>query len=40
MPVIGISSAEIRQRIAQGLTIRYLVPAEAEKYIAEQKIYI
>jgi nicotinate-nucleotide adenylyltransferase len=39
MPVIGISSAEIRQRIAQGLTIRYLVPAEVEKYIAEQKVY-
>ena len=39
MPVIGISSAEIRQRIAQGLSIRYLVPAEVEKYIAEQKIY-
>ena len=39
MPVIGISSAEIRQRITQGLTIRYLVPAEVEKYITEQKIY-
>jgi len=39
MPVIGISSAEIRQRIAQGLTIRYLVPAEVEKYIIEQKVY-
>jgi nicotinate-nucleotide adenylyltransferase len=39
MPVIGISSAEIRQRIAQGLTIRYLVPPEVENYIAEQKIY-
>ena len=26
MPVIGISSSEIRQRIAQGLSIRYLVP--------------
>jgi len=39
MPVIGISSAETRQRIAQGLTIRYLVPAEVEKYITEQKIY-
>ena len=39
MPVIGISSAEIRQRIAQGLTIRYLVPVEVEKYIAEQKVY-
>jgi nicotinate-nucleotide adenylyltransferase len=39
MPVIGISSAEIRQRIAQGLTIRYLVPTEVEKYVTRQKIY-
>jgi len=39
MPVIGISSSGIRQRIAQGLTIRYLVPAEVEKYITEQKVY-
>jgi nicotinate-nucleotide adenylyltransferase len=39
MPVIGISSSEIRQRIAQGLSIRYLVPTEVGKYIAEQKIY-
>jgi len=39
MPVIGISSAEIRQRITQGLTIRYLVPAKVGKYITEQKIY-
>jgi nicotinate-nucleotide adenylyltransferase len=39
MPVIGISSAEIRQHMAQGLSVRYLVPGEVEKYIAEQKIY-
>jgi nicotinate-nucleotide adenylyltransferase len=39
MPVIGVSSSEIRQRIAQGLPIRYLVPAEVEKYITEQKVY-
>jgi len=39
MPVIGISSSGIRQRIAQGLSIRYLVPAEVEKYITEHKIY-
>jgi nicotinate-nucleotide adenylyltransferase len=39
MPVIGISSSEIRQRISQGLSIRYLVPAEVEKYITEHKIY-
>jgi nicotinate-nucleotide adenylyltransferase len=39
MPVIGISSSEIRARIAHGMSIRYLVPAEVEKYIAEQRIY-
>ena len=39
MPVIGISSSEIRQRIAQGLPIRYLVPSVVEKYIAEHRIY-
>jgi nicotinate-nucleotide adenylyltransferase len=40
MPVIGISSSEIRQRIAQGLPIRYLVSAEVEKYITEHKVYL
>ena len=39
MPVIGISSSEIRHRIAQGLPIRYLVPSAVEKYIAEHRIY-
>jgi nicotinate-nucleotide adenylyltransferase len=39
MPVIGISSSGIRQRIAQGLSIRYLVPAEVEQYITAHGIY-
>jgi nicotinate-nucleotide adenylyltransferase len=39
MPVIGISSSEIRQRIARGLSIRYLVPSGVEEYITEQRIY-
>ena len=39
MPVIGISSSGIRQRIDQGLPIRYLVPPDVEKYITEQNIY-
>ena len=40
MPVIEISSSEIRKRVAQGLSIRYLVPAEVNKYIVEQELYI
>lgn len=40
MPVIGVSSSEIRRRIAHGLPIRYLVPPEVEKYIAERKVYL
>ena len=39
MPVIGISSSGIRQRLAQGLSIRYLVPPEVEEYIAEHNVY-
>jgi len=40
VPIIEISSSKIRQRIAQGLPIRYLVPSLVEKYIAEQKLYV
>lgn len=39
MPVIGISSSGIRQRLAEGLSIRYLVPSAVEKYLTEHKIY-
>jgi nicotinate-nucleotide adenylyltransferase len=40
MPLIGISSSEVRRRMARGLSIRYLVPAGVEKYIVEQGIYL
>jgi len=40
MPVIEVSSSGIRQRIAQGLPIRYLVPADVEKYITDQQLYL
>ncbi len=39
MPVIGISSSGIRQRLAQGMSVRYLVPPGVEEYITEQRIY-
>ena len=40
IPIIEISSSEIRQRLAQGLSVRYLVPDEVEKYIVDQKLYV
>lgn len=38
-PIMEVSSSEIRQRVAQGLSIRYLVPDKVGKYIVEQKLY-
>lgn len=39
MPAIGISSSEIRRRIATGLPIRYWVPPGVQEYIMEHRIY-
>jgi nicotinate-nucleotide adenylyltransferase len=38
-PLIGISSSEIRQRVADGLPYRYLVPPEVYKIIHERGLY-
>ena len=40
MPIIDISSSDIRSRITQGESIRYLVPAEVQQYITENRLYL
>jgi len=39
-PEIDISASAIRDRVAQGLSIRHLVPQPVERYIKEHKLYL
>jgi nicotinate-nucleotide adenylyltransferase len=36
---INISASDIRHRVAEGMSIRYLVPPSVEAYIAEHNLY-
>ncbi len=39
IPLLSISSTEIRHRVAMGKNIRYLVPYPVEQYINKRKLY-
>ncbi len=39
VPLLEISSSEIRARARRGLSIRYLVPDAVERYIRRKKLY-
>ncbi|MCZ2344354.1 MAG: nicotinate-nucleotide adenylyltransferase [Bacteroidales bacterium] len=38
-PLIALASRELRQRVAEGKTIRYLVPRAVEEFIRERGLY-
>ena len=38
-PPVGVSSSQVRARVAAGLPIRYLVPDAVEEFIVERGLY-
>ncbi|MDB5078325.1 MAG: nicotinate (nicotinamide) nucleotide adenylyltransferase [Chloroflexi bacterium] len=40
VPLVEIASREIRHRVAQGTSIRYLLPEEVSDYIKREEIYL
>jgi nicotinate-nucleotide adenylyltransferase len=39
IPALAISSTDIRRRVAEGRTIRYLLPREVREFIEERNLY-
>lgn len=40
IPLLAISSTELRKRVATGKSISYLLPKEVEEYIKEKELYV
>jgi nicotinate-nucleotide adenylyltransferase len=40
VPGLHISSSDIRQRVARGQTIKYLLPPVVEEYILQRGLYV
>ena len=38
-PQIGVSGTEIRRRVAEGTSVRYLIPEGVERFILEHRLY-
>jgi nicotinate-nucleotide adenylyltransferase len=38
-PLIDVSASDVRRRVRQGLSIRYMVPSAVERYITERELY-
>jgi nicotinate-nucleotide adenylyltransferase len=39
-PMIEIASRELRRAVADGMSIRYLVPRSVEEYVKDRKLYV
>ncbi|HEB12107.1 MAG TPA: nicotinate-nucleotide adenylyltransferase [Actinobacteria bacterium] len=40
IPALAISSTDLRRRVREGLSIRYLVPGSVEAFIAKSRLYM
>ena len=38
-PQIGVSGTEIRRRVAEGTSVRYLIPEGVARFILEHRLY-
>lgn len=39
VPLVELSATSVRERVAQGLSIRFMVPEQVEEYIATHRLY-